>query len=79
MGSYEFFVQIRDGEHVILDTNLTGAGRWLRWLGEQPPVGRVNEFEPKFVSGAALAEAFEAAEWAGKTEDTVVTRAMVAP
>ncbi len=62
MGSYEFFVQIRDGEHVILDTNLTGAGKWLRWLGEQPPVGRVNEFEPKFVSGSALADAFEAAE-----------------
>jgi len=26
-----------------------------------------------------IGEAFEAAEWAGKTEDTVVTRAMVAP
>ena len=62
MGSYEFFVQIRDGEHVILDTNLSGAGTWLRWLAGQPPEGRVNEFEAKFVSGAALAEAFTATD-----------------
>ena len=62
MGSYEFFVQIRDGEHVILDTNLSGAGKWLRWLAEQPPEGRVNEFEAKFVSGTALAEAFTATD-----------------
>jgi hypothetical protein len=62
VGSYEFFVQIRDGEHVILDTNLSGAGTWLRWLAGQPPEGRVNEFEAKFVSGAALAEAFTATD-----------------
>lgn len=62
MGSYEFFVQIRDGEHIILDTNLSGAGTWLRWLAGQPPEGRVNEFEAKFVSGAALAEAFTATD-----------------
>ena len=62
MGSYEFFVQIRDGEHVILDTDLSGAGKWLRWLAEQPPEGRVNEFEAKFVSGTALAEAFTATD-----------------